>query len=66
MSQERPVEVVAQSSHYKAMGEFRCRNNGILFYFNNTRVTTNKTKCLATAKWEDSDFVRCWTGDVFL
>ena len=45
-------------------GEFRCRNNGLLFYVNKTRVVSNQTKCLATAQWKDSDVVQCWTGVV--
>ena len=61
----RSLEVVSQSSDYNVMGEFRCRNYGILFYSNKTRVFSNKTKCLAIAQWKDSDVVQCWTGMVF-
>ena len=57
----RSHEVVSRSSEYNAVGEFRCRNSGILFYSNKTRVVSNKTKCLVD--WTDSDIVQCWTGE---
>ena len=60
----RSLEVLSLSSDYNAVGEFRCRNNGILFYSNNTVVISNKTKCDATAQWEGSNIVQCWTGNV--
>ena len=56
------LEVVYQSTNYNAVGEFRCRNNGVLFYSNKTRLISNKTKCLATAQWRDYNVVQCWTG----
>ena len=61
----RALEVVSQSSDHNAVGEFRCRSNGVLFYSNKTRLVLNKTKCLTTSQWEDSDIVQCWTGNVF-
>ena len=60
----RSLEVVSRSSDYNAVGEFRCSNDGSLYYSNKTKVVSNKTKCLA--QWEDSDVVQCWTGAVFL
>ena len=53
----RILKIVSRSSDYNAVGEFECRNNGVLFYFNKTRVVVNKTKCLATTRWEDSNVV---------
>ena len=60
----RSLKVVSQSSDYNAMGEFRCRNNGVLFYSNKTEVVSNKTKCFD--QWKDSNIIQCWTGVVFL
>ena len=58
------LKVVLQLSDFNSLGEFKC-NNGILFYFNKTKVASNKTKCLATAQWEDSNVVQCWSGELF-
>ena len=64
IDQGRSLKVVSQLSNYNAMGEFRCRNNGVLFYSNKTEVVSNKTKCLY--RWKDSNVIQCWTGIVFL
>ena len=60
------LQVVSQSMKINTKGEFECRNNGVLFYANKTKVVSNQTKCLATAQWKDSDVVQCWTGVVLL
>ena len=62
ISSGNSLEVVSQSTDYNAVGEYRCRNNGVLFYSNKTRLISNKTKCLATAQWRDYNVVQCWTG----
>ena len=66
ISPNQSLEVVSEFSDYNAVGEFQCRNNGILFYVNKTRLVSNKTKCLATAQWKDSNVVQCWTGKCFV
>ena len=58
----RAFAVVSLLSDYDPTGEFWCSNNEILFYSNKTRVVSNKTKCLATAQWKDSDVAQCWAG----
>ena len=63
ISSVRSLEAVSQSSDYNAVGEFRCRDNKILLYFNKTKVVSTKTICLATAQWKDSDVVKCWAGE---
>ena len=58
-----PLAVVFQSSEFGAEGEFQCTNNGRLFYRNETRVVSKKTRCLATAQWKDFDVIECRTGE---
>ena len=63
ISPGRSLEVVSQSSDYNSEGEFKCLDNKILAYYSNkSKLVSNKTKCLATAQWENSDIVQCWAG----
>ena len=50
----RILKIVSRSSDYNAIGEFGCRNNGVLFYSNKTRVIVNKTKCDTVSTYQES------------
>ena len=60
---DTPVTVVAESRSYKSVGEFRCNNNGVLFYLNDTKLVSKTTRCLATPQWENYENVYCATGE---
>ena len=60
---DTPLAVVAESRNYNAVGEFRCTNNGVLFYLNDTRLVSKTTRCLATLEWENFMNVYCATGE---
>jgi len=54
--------ITSTSTAYNSSGEFSCANGGKLFYSNGTRLITNQTTCLATARWSDQDDLQCHIG----
>jgi len=54
--------VTSTSAAYNSLGEFSCANGGELFYSNGTRLITNQTTCLATARWSGQDDLQCHIG----
>jgi len=54
--------VTSTLADYNSQGEFSCANGGELFYSNGTRLITNQTTCLATARWSGQDDLQCHTG----
>ncbi|XP_076800680.1 uncharacterized protein LOC143445448 isoform X2 [Clavelina lepadiformis] len=56
---ENNVAVYNSSRTFNSTGEFACSNG--LLYSNGTKLTSNSTLCLATAKWRGQDNVQCLT-----